>query len=419
MKSQFLRNKLAVSNFIILIISFIILHSVALFFSSVYWRMNRNEIPTNYLHKEISDIANVANTLTPEQYRAIQRVIRHRGFRMRLESQAMSNSTRLFPFDTNLLQQTLKSNPNDFKISFELNNGKWLNITSNYYQPTWLLIGLYSVGLLLVIMLVAVCYWIIKRMLMPLEQFTEAVNRFGRDVNAPPLPVTGPESFQAATNAFNDMQSRIRQLLNDRTQMLAAISHDLRTPITRLKLRSENVPEPDHQKMFNDLTEMEQMINSILSFARDYTRDEAVERFDIKALLETICDEMVDIGKNVSFTTVFSRLPVSGRTQSLKRALTNVIDNAVKYGKQAQVSLDKNEQEVLIKITDQGPGIPEDELNNVFRPFYRLDPSRSPKTAGSGLGLSVARDIVLAHGGSISLANQVEKGLTVIIKLPI
>jgi signal transduction histidine kinase len=215
------------------------------------------------------------------------------------------------------------------------------------------------------------------------------------------------------------MQDRVRRLLHDRTQMLAAISHDLRTPITRLQLRAEYLQGTNqYDKAIADLKEMENMISSILSFARDHVRSENMERFDLNALLQTLCDDLADVGSHVVYHSELQRMPYFGRIVALKRAINNLIENAVKYGDRAEVSLKQTDKELQIRISDEGPGIPQDQLEKVFAPFYRVDTARSPKKSGTGLGLAVARDIIRAHGGEIRLYNREPHGLTAVISLP-
>ena len=161
------------------------------------------------------------------------------------------------------------------------------------------------------------------------------------------------------------------------------------------------------------------MIASILAFTRDHASAEALEYFDINALLCTLCDDFTDTGKKAIFTTPGHRITVQGRIMSIKRALINLIDNAIKYGKEASITLEEKQQEIIIKITDQGKGIPTHEHEKVFEPFYRVDPSRSPETSGTGLGMAVARDIIRTHGGEVALMNNHPNGLTVIITLPL
>jgi signal transduction histidine kinase len=268
--------------------------------------------------------------------------------------------------------------------------------------------------------LIGFCYYIVRRLSQPLSHFIEGANRFARDINAPPLSEIGPKSSRRAFQAFNRMQTNLKQLIQSRTQMLAAISHDLRTPITRLKLRLENLPASETiNKMEMDLDRMEAMIQSILTFAQDEYQHEPVANLDLNALCESICDDMQDTGMPVSFETSNEKFICLGRTLALRRALTNLITNGIKYGESVDVTITTQDSQAKISINDRGPGIPENELEQVFLPFYRIDKARQENTGGSGLGLATARDIIRSHGGEIELRNLSEGGLSAIVRLPV
>ncbi len=306
-----------------------------------------------------------------------------------------------------------------FHVSVQLSDSTWLN----YVMPIGEAEPFLSLRFLLSIAImggavVILAVWAMRRVTAPLATFAQAAGRLGVDVNAPPLPEVGPREVRQATRAFNEMQRRVRRFLDDRTEMLAAISHDLRTPITRLRLRAELVEDEEQQiKMLRDLEEMETMISSVLSFARQDAAGEARKRVDLAALLQSICDDMADAELPVEFEGK-TRLPYDGRPMALKRALTNLIDNAVKYGKHARVELVEGLDNITVQIDDDGPGIPESEQEKVFAPFYRIDRSRSRDTGGTGLGLAFTRTIIRAHGGDIKLVNRAGGGLRVIVTLP-
>lgn len=270
--------------------------------------------------------------------------------------------------------------------------------------------------MLLTVIFVAI--WASRRVTAPLASFARAAERLGKDVKAPRLPDEGPSEVRLAAGAFNEMQSRIRRYLEDRTQMVAAMSHDLRTPITRLRLRSDfALDEEQQRKMLADLDEMEQMISSTLSFARDEAASEPTAMVDLTALLQTLCDDLTDTGFSVRLQRQ-ERLTFECHPAALRRAFSNLIENAAKYGQRARVTMTNEAKAVVVQIDDDGPGIPEDRLQHVFRPFVRLDESRSRETGGVGLGLTVARSVIYAHGGTVSLANRPEGGLRVEVRLP-
>ena len=215
------------------------------------------------------------------------------------------------------------------------------------------------------------------------------------------------------------MQDRIRRFVEDRTQMLAAISHDLGTPITRLRLRAEFVDDKEQRKkMLADLDDMEKMVFSALSFARDEAASEPHAMVDLRTLLQRVCDDMADAGYAITLDVGNGAVPYGCRPAALRRALTNLIDNAIKYGRRARVSLDHDQDGFLIRIDDNGPGIPNDLQEDAFKPFRRLEASRSRETGGTGLGLTLARTIIRAHGGDVTLVNRTEGGLRVEARLP-
>ena len=252
----------------------------------------------------------------------------------------------------------------------------------------------------------------------PLRALARAAERLGTDVGGASLPDMGPKEVRQATRALNRLQSRIRKLIGDRTQMLAAISHDLKTPITRMRLRAELI-EDDKQraKMLADLNEMESMIGSTLAFLREDADKEETRVIDLAAILETICDDMADAGHDVSFAGL-THATLRGKHVALKRAFTNLIDNACKYGGSVRVELTASASDLRVAIDDCGPGIPDAEKEKVFAPFYRIENSRSRSTGGTGLGLTVARSIIHAHGGDIVLSDRPEGGLRVKVRLP-
>lgn len=258
-----------------------------------------------------------------------------------------------------------------------------------------------------------------RHLAQPLERFAEGARRFGKDFRAPPIPVVGPHEIRQAILAFNAMQAQIQHFLNDRTQMLAAISHDLRAPLTRMRLRGEFIEDGAQQaRLFRDVDEMQTMVNSALDFFRDEARLEPATAFDLAELLLTVVDDFKDAGVDVSFNGPM-RFVYCGRPNGIKRALTNLVDNAIKYADQPGVRLITAGEYVEIYVLDRGPGIALEHHEQVFAPFYRLEGSRNKNTGGVGLGLSAARATVLEHGGSITLRNRRSGGLEVKVRLPL
>jgi signal transduction histidine kinase len=242
--------------------------------------------------------------------------------------------------------------------------------------------------------------------------------------NAKPLPETGPVEIVTAAAAFNTMAARVRRFVEERTFLLTAIGHDLRTPITRLKLRAEYMEDEEQRtKMLADLDEMEAMVAATLAFGRDATASEPVVRLDLASLLRTILDDAADGDPDHADDLRYAgpqHLAIHARPLALKRALANLVGNALKYGDAARVTLHPPVKGMArIDIEDDGPGIPPEEMERVFEPFHRLETSRNRETGGSGLGLSITRNILRAHGGDILLTNLPERGLRVSVTLPV
>ncbi|WP_159627920.1 ATP-binding protein [Massilia puerhi] len=266
---------------------------------------------------------------------------------------------------------------------------------------------------------IAVLAYLVARMTArPFRQLAQAAQDLGQDINRPPLDLLGASEIRQASAAFNAMQARIRQYIFQRTQMLAAITHDLQTPLTRMRLRLEKVSDAELQeRLIGDLSAMQEMVREGLVLARSMDTTEAMQMLDLDSLLGSVVDDATDAGQEVTLEGKAS-MAVLGRPLDLRRCLVNLIDNAVKYGHDARVCVDRINGTARIRIRDSGPGIPRSELGRVFDPFYRVETSRSRASGGTGLGLTIARNVTEQHGGSISLANHPEGGLEVTLMLP-
>ena len=315
------------------------------------------------------------------------------------------------------ISRALQHNLDSFQISIQLEKNQWLNLNATIYSQ--FLYEQLSLLFLEIIVLgsILVSAWSINRFTQPLAQFKSAAEKLGIDIHATPLQVkAGPAIVQEVAEAMNQMQQRIQDLIRDRTQMLAAISHDLRTPITRMKLRLQLIDGDNMQdELSSDLDEMERMVNETLSFARDDSREETMVQVDLVSLLSTITNELQDMGRSVVFESALPRAPVSGRPLALKRAFVNLINNGVRYGQSVSIKLSSQAGKIIVRVDDQGPGIPEADMERVFQPFFRLEHSRSRHTGGVGLGLAVTRDIFQAHRADIQLRNRKPKGLQVLV----
>lgn len=303
------------------------------------------------------------------------------------------------------------------KLALQLNNQEWLNVSLQFSQPFLIpLFGLLALAIIVLLGLILLCWWSVQRLAVPLTSLTRAIIQ-ADNAEHMILPI-GNEEADSVIDIYNKMQARINNAIRLRTQMLAAISHDLRTPITRLKLRAEYLTDKaQYTKAIADLSEMESMISSVLTFAREDRLCDLKEELDLNALLEAVCHDFIDAGFAVHYSGI-EKLPFNGSLNALRRAFNNLIDNGLKYGQEVSVELQKDAQQIKIQIDDNGPGIPEQYLEQVFEPFYRIEQSRSRQTGGTGLGLTITRDIILAHNGYIQLLNRSQGGLRVVVVFP-
>ncbi len=307
----------------------------------------------------------------------------------------------------------------DVLVSVPIESGGWLNAqTQISTEPvTWPWATAASTGVM-VIAILLISALTARRATRPLRALAAKAEALGRGTPEPPLPEEGPDEIRSLTAAFNLMQERLGRFVSDRVQMIAAMGHDLRTPITSLKLRAELLDDDEAKaKMTATLEEMQSMIEATLTFARQEATVEPARTVDLAALIAAIVDDHADLGEDISFDGI-ERLPYRCRPTALKRAIGNLIENALRYGKDVRVSVADAPSGPLITVEDRGPGIPEDRIDDMFQPFVRLETSRSRTTGGVGLGLSIARTVVLAHGGELTLSNRPAGGLRAEISLP-
>jgi signal transduction histidine kinase len=262
-----------------------------------------------------------------------------------------------------------------------------------------------------------VLFFVTRGITQPLSKLALAADAVGQSVRHPPLTEEGVREIRDATRAFNTMQDRLLRYLDSRTNVLAAMSHDLRTPLTRMRLRVEAVSEERLRTRFSaDLDEMEALVHGALALFKGLDDDERFEPVDVNALLATLVAEYAELGATIGLEGK-ALAPVQAKPRALKRCLRNLVDNALKFGQRATLGVEDGDALVL-RVVDEGPGIPEEFLERVFEPFYRLESSRNRDTGGTGLGLSIARDVVQAHGGSLMLRNHPEGGLIAEVRLP-
>jgi signal transduction histidine kinase len=312
-----------------------------------------------------------------------------------------------------------KEDPHLVLVSMRLSDGSWANFTVTKLSgsPSSFLNIVLSTSLSALGAL-AFSALILRSITLPLRRCAASARNFILDSEPASIEVTGPSETRDVAAAINELQRRVKRLVDDRTLMLAAISHDLKSPITRIRLRAEQIGDSQLRSHINaDLGEMLEMVDAALAFLKSEQSGEPVRDVDLNAIIESIRDEMTDLGHEVSFEPD-AKFIVRGRHLGLKRAFHNVISNAVKYGDRARVAATKADAGIVITIDDDGPGIPVDQREAVFAPFYRLESSRNRATGGSGLGLTIARAILRSHGGDVCLQGSPAGGLRVVAHMP-
>ncbi|OYX32508.1 MAG: hypothetical protein B7Y99_08515 [Caulobacterales bacterium 32-69-10] len=307
----------------------------------------------------------------------------------------------------------------DLVGSMALSDGRWLRFRSRdvwgHWPQLYRTIGAATIlagGVLLAAAMV------VHTLGSPLRGLAEAADRVG---HGSPVMVLerGPRDLRQVSRAFNAMQARISGLIADRTQALAAVGHDLRTPLTRMRLRTGFMVDPElREAMESDIGEMEAMLDSVLAYLAGDNDTEPQRRIDLTALISTLVDADADLGRDVSYEGP-DHVLVQARPLALKRALSNLIENGLKYGERVRVQLIPDGEEVRIVVDDDGPGIPEDELAHVVTPFFRLDEARMRNTGGLGLGLAIVSNAVAREGGRLCLSNRPEGGLRAEVRLPV
>ena len=308
--------------------------------------------------------------------------------------------------------------PSEMRLSIPLSDGGWLNVSARFQRPDVqlppVLLGTTAVSLLFILG----ALWIgLRRITGPLRRLAVVSDSFGLDRELPEMPKGGPIEVQALSDALARMHGRLTRMISDRTQMLAALGHDLRSPITALRLRAEMVDDVEtRERMIAALDEMQHMVEATLAYARGVSADQPTEPVDLSAMLNEIASDLSQSGPEISVKA--EPIILSVRNIAMRRALRNVLENAQRYGNGAQVVLTVRDHDLYVDIDDNGQGMPEDALERVFEPFVRLEDSRSLDTGGTGLGLPIARSILRAHGGDIVLMNHSDGGLRARVILP-
>lgn len=306
---------------------------------------------------------------------------------------------------------------NGMGLAVRLENGEWLNTALAKPAPAgfWTMPSTVTVGLTAVL-LCGIAAFLARGITRPMRQMAAAAEAVGRGERVA-LPETGPADLRQTAEAFNVMQARLQSFIVDRTRMLAAIGHDLRTPITSLRLRAEFVTDDEvREKLLETIDELRSMTEAGLAFAREEAAEEITRNVDLTALVASLCDDCRELGHDVTFIEG-ARVLHRCRPDALRRAVRNMVENAVRYGLRARVRVLQSATTIAIEIEDDGPGVPPEEIEHVFAPFYRLEGSRNRETGGVGLGLAIARSIARRHGGDVTLVNR-ETGFCATIAIP-
>lgn len=306
------------------------------------------------------------------------------------------------------------------EAAFQPSSGPWIVVRSpnegfpNAWERRMLLWFLACL-----LLLTPVGYLFARRLTAPIDRFVAAADRLGRDPRAPPMALNGPAEIGRAAAAFNEMQARLARYVEDRTAMIAAIAHDLRTPLSRVQFKLQRAPADVAADIRTDLGQMEAMIAAVLSFVRDGSSTQERGPLDLLSLLEVVVDDAAATGAEVEMDSG-PALIVDGDASALQRLFVNLVDNAVKYGGRARIRLVSDQTGAVVTISDDGPGLSESEREHVFEPFFRVESSRNRDTGGIGLGLSIARSIARSHGGDVTLEPLEDgPGLKAVVRLPV
>ena len=304
-------------------------------------------------------------------------------------------------------------------IQVQLEDKSWVIFERGIPEETFVWpIKILIVLSILLVSVILISLFAVKTITRPLQKLRLAAEGLGKNIQQDPLNETGPAEVKETAKAFNTMQQRLKSYIEDKAQILAAVSHDLKTPLTRMRLRADLLEDEQlRDKTLKDLGDMEKMVTATLEFMRGSESKEKSQNIDLMALLESIQEDFRDLGSQVDLTGTLNS-SYTGKPLLLKRCFNNLIDNGIRYGEKVHINVEDENSRITIQICDNGPGIPEELHQKIFDPFFRLEGSRAQHTGGTGLGLGIARNIARAHGGDISLSNQETRGLCVTLKLP-
>jgi signal transduction histidine kinase len=306
-----------------------------------------------------------------------------------------------------------------FSVLARLDDGSWARFALEEPRrlPRWPTRVVQNLAVMLIVVAI-LSFVMVRWVTRPLKGLAEAADELGRDIDRAPIPETGPQEVRRAARAFNTMQERLGRYVHTRTAILAAMSHDLKTPITRLRLRAELLEDTAlREKFLRDLDEMQRMVGTTLDYMRGLDDREPLSQIDVDALVEALRADAEELGHPVAVTGA-GHAPFAGKPLGLRRILQNLLDNALHYARDVEIAVDDTPERLSIAVRDRGPGIPGDLLDKVFEPFHRLEGSRNQGTGGTGLGLSIARNLAQAMGGDVTLSNRAGGGLDARLTLP-
>ncbi|MGY3569236.1 ATP-binding protein [Vibrio paucivorans] len=362
---------------------------------------------TQVLHQKLNNVESVSVDFSrPEHLRLLKNDI----YLSDLPKSWAHHTLTLEPIDPPILVVQIELGDSEWVYIAALLPAPYVTLDDTILGREQVIFLFFSTSILLVL-----TYFLIRKQVKPLRRLARAANEMSMDIDQPPLTEEGATELVTATRAFNRMQQRIRRYVSDREHLFSAISHDLKTPITRLRLRAELLESDVKRDKFNkDLDELEMMVKGALQCVRDTDLHENNAYVDLSEMIESVIETHNQYQPKVSFTPQILD-PIVAKPLAIKRVLTNLIDNAVKYGHQAEVMLEEDQEYVTVTITDQGKGIPEDKLEAVFEPYYRI----ATDDSGHGLGLGICRNILHGHGGDLIIRNHPKGGLVARIFIPL
>lgn len=424
----------------LLILALVVTQLIALFVFADLKRLSSNRFTETELINKTVTIVNLLKFSEPNAYKRILRAENKRNVRLRIERRPLLGPDSRADYSSRIKTELVKKlddvglkirvrsqgpkhhflsknrPPNILKVSIEFKKNKWLTVQYLHKKPPFDLFAplLLMMGLM-TLFIIGIVSFLVKKITKPMQDLAKAATDLGHGQDVPELPEVGSADMLEVTKSFNQMNKKVKRFVEDRTKMLAAISHDLRTPITSLRLRAEFIEDVEMKtKILETLEEMQVMTEAALKFAKNSNSGEATKHIELGNFLQTLVDDYQDMDKAVAIDDIEDKetVIIPLRVTAMKRALRNVIDNGLNYGGRVKMNFEvhKKTKMVTIYVSDNGQGIDEADFEDVFEPFFRLEKSRNKDTGGVGLGLSISRDIVRAHGGDIMLKNLMQNG---------